>query len=77
MAYPPFSVDMAALCGPSYTDTSANESDLVSQSEELHLNVSVLYRTKHTSINILKFFFISVLTPLNTMFVRERVKEKY
>lgn len=56
-AYPPFSVDVSALCGPPHTDTPANESDLVSTSqEELRLYVSVLARTKHTSINILAFF---------------------
>ena len=54
VAYPAFSVDVAALCGPPRTDTPANESDLVSTSQKN--SVSVLARTKHTSINILAFF---------------------
>lgn len=33
LAYPPFSVDVAALCGPPRTDTPANESNLVSTSQ--------------------------------------------
>lgn len=54
---PAISVDVAALCGPPHTDTPANESDLVFyQSEEVRLYVSVLARTKHTSINISVFF---------------------
>ncbi len=38
VAYPAFSVDVAALCGPPHTDTPANESDLVSRrTPSLHL----------------------------------------
>lgn len=58
MASPAFSVDVAALCGLLDIDTVANESDLVSSSqEEPCLLVSALARTKHTSINILASFF--------------------
>lgn len=37
---PPLSVDMAALCGPPYTDTSTNESDLVSISQKNSISTS-------------------------------------
>lgn len=47
---PAFSVVVAALCGRPHTDTPANESDLVSTRQKIY--VSVLARTKHTSINI-------------------------
>lgn len=41
VAYPPFSVDVAALCGPPYTDTPANESDLVSISQKNSISTSL------------------------------------
>lgn len=39
--YPPFSVDVAALCGPPRTDTPANESNLVSTSQRNSVSTSL------------------------------------
>lgn len=39
--YPPISVDVAALCGPSHTDTPANESNLVSTSQKNSVSTSL------------------------------------
>lgn len=41
VACPAFSVDAAGLCGPPYTDTLANESDLVSISQENSISMSL------------------------------------
>lgn len=41
VAYPAFSVDVAALCGPPHTDTPANESDLVSTSQKNSVSTSL------------------------------------
>lgn len=41
VAYPAFSVDVAGLCGPPYTDTPANESDLVSISQKNSISTSL------------------------------------
>lgn len=41
LEYPPFSVDVAALCGPPRTDTPANESNLVSTSQRNSVSMSL------------------------------------
>lgn len=41
VAQPAFSVDVAALCGPPYTDNPTNESDLVSTSQKNSISTSL------------------------------------
>lgn len=49
VACPAFSVDVAGLCGPPYTDTLANESDLVSISQENSISTSLCLPEQSTA----------------------------
>lgn len=49
VACPTFSVDAAGLCGPPYTDTLANESDLVSISQENSISMSLCLPEQSTA----------------------------
>lgn len=57
VACPAFSVDAAGLCGPPYTDTLANESDLVSISQENSISMSLCLPEQSTATLIFQCSF--------------------